>query len=352
MSRTVNEIEERLSPAHLKQQVAGLKDSVLGNYHEAKDHLKEDLTRELRGAKDKVQGEIHHARMAVREATVGRVEHMVHDARETVTDAGTTVLDTIKANPVPTALVALGLGWLLMRGQSSTRSAGRRRYGPRYLMEGEYEPSRRTMAESQRIGGLPRSTHGADAIGEGVSNLGHRVKEGASHLAGQASEVAHQVGDKAGEVAHDVGEKVEHLAHEAVSGATHLADDARIRGGQMVRSAGRQVQRAERTVENTLRANPLAVGAIALALGAAIGLVLPHTRKEDEWMGRTKERLLHRAEDMAEGAIHKVEDEVSEKIGAAGLSAEASINNDVSAQNGISNGMTSSSRNVPKTSSP
>lgn len=87
MSRTALAIEERLSPAHIKEQVADIKQPVLGEYHEAKDHLKEDISHELREAKEKVQvelreakekvqEEIREARMAVREATVGKVEHM------------------------------------------------------------------------------------------------------------------------------------------------------------------------------------------------------------------------------------------------------------------------------------
>jgi hypothetical protein len=87
MTRTVNAIEERLSPARLKEQVADVKASILGEYHDAKDHLKEDIGRELREAKEKaerelseaklkLQAEIHQARTAVREATVGRVEHI------------------------------------------------------------------------------------------------------------------------------------------------------------------------------------------------------------------------------------------------------------------------------------
>jgi len=141
MSLTVNEIEQRLSPAHIEEQVAELKESVLGNYHEAKDHLKEDLSRELLDAKEKVksellevkekvQEEIGQARSAVHDATVGRVENMVHDARdlvhnagETVTEAGGSVLDTIKANPVPAALVAVGVGWLIMSARRSTSTA-------------------------------------------------------------------------------------------------------------------------------------------------------------------------------------------------------------------------------------
>jgi hypothetical protein len=65
--------------------------------------------------------------------------------------------------------------------------------------------------------------------------------------------------------------------------------------------------RAERGAESILRENPLAVGAVALAIGAAIGMSLPSTSVEDEWMGETKDRLIHQAEELAGDAIHKVE---------------------------------------------
>ena len=42
---TVNANEQRLSPAHLKEQIAELKDSALGQYHQATAHVKDDLAR-------------------------------------------------------------------------------------------------------------------------------------------------------------------------------------------------------------------------------------------------------------------------------------------------------------------
>ena len=92
----------------------------------------------------------------------------------------------------------------------------------------------------------------------------------------------------------------------------HFADDARVRGERVLRGAGRQVVRAEHTVESTLRANPLALGAVAVAIGAAIGLSLPHTQTEDQWMGAAKDRLLDKAEGAAGDAIHKAEAAVGE----------------------------------------
>lgn len=326
MSRTVNEIEERLSPAHIKEQVAAvtagvtqnieskvaeLKESVLGGYHEVKDHLKDDLGRELSEAKHMVTDEFTHARHAVREATVGRVEHMVHDARESVTEAGTSVLDTIKANPIPAALIGVGIGWLIFSGRSTRSDAAAQRmsryrrdnhgYGGGYgyaegrgesrgdAGSGELGGPRRMLRDGQRM-----ASNAMHSAGEGVSNVGHRVQDGATHLV------------------EGVGHRAADLAHGARDAAVHFADDARVRGRRVVRGAGRQIMRAERTVESTMRENPLALGAVAIAIGAAIGLSLPHTEIEDGWMGETKERLIHKAEDFAGDAIHQAEQAVGQ----------------------------------------
>ena len=78
------------------------------------------------------------------------------------------------------------------------------------------------------------------------------------------------------------------------------------------RRAGREIKRAERGIERTLRDNPLALGAVAIAVGAAIGLALPHTPVEDEWMGQAKERLVRRAEGAAGAAIETAERKVGQ----------------------------------------
>ena len=340
MSRTVNAIEERLSPAHPKEQfasvtagitsdveekVAELKESVMGGYHEAKDHLKDDLGRELRGARHMVSDELTHARAAVREATVGRVEHMVHDARESVSDAGTTILGTIKANPIPASLVGLGLGWLIFGGRKSASSARR----PRALNSGEYgygagfghaegrdegrggdalfEQPRRLVRQGERA-----VTQAAHAAGEGVSHLGQRVAEGAGHVLEGAQGALHDAGQSVNHLAHDAGHRVSELAGGARDTAIHYASDLGERGQRVARGAGRQLMRAERSVESTLRQNPLALGAVAVAVGAAIGLALPSSKVEDEWMGEAKERLFDSAQELAGDAIHKAEDAVGQ----------------------------------------
>jgi hypothetical protein len=360
MSRTVNEIEERLSPAHLKEQVANVTDgikadvehkvaelkesvkgSVIGGFHETKEHLRADLSNEFT-----------HARAAFHDATVGRVEHMVHDARDTVTDAGTTVLDTIKANPIPAALIGVGLGWLIFgasrgSGGSAERTMRRYRrdaggygqygYGGYGYAEGRDEHDfergpRRVLRQGQRA-----VSHALHDAGQGAANLGHKVQEGASHLVDQATGAVRGAGEMVGHYAVDAEHRVEELAGGAREAATHLAQDARRTGGRVARRAGRQIRRAEQGVESTLRENPLALGAVAIAIGAAIGLSLPHTNVEDEWMGDAKDRLLHKAEDFAGEAIHKAEDAVGQ-LAAGEKSSDGKADKAPDTKNGLGNG--------------
>ncbi len=364
MSRTVDEIEQRLSPAHLKEQVADLKETVIGQFHEAKEHIKEEIKEEIHEVKDRVRGEIAEARTAAYDATVGRVNHMVEDARETVTDAGTTILGTIRANPIPAALVAVGIGWLFMNARSNRVGTRRLRPAPYggeeldlyagYVGEGESADTERYPREAgpRRVmrKGQKAIARAASTVGGGMSNVGHRVADGATNVgqrfaggarnvgrtvaqgassvghrvADTASAVGHRVADGASAVAHGassaahrVGDRAGHLVEGARSTAMQVAGDARTTGRRVVRGAGQQFHRAEATIEVAYEDSPMAFGAVALAIGAAVGLALPHTSKEDAWMGDAKEALFERAQVAAHEALHRVEERVSEVASAA-----------------------------------
>ena len=51
--------------------------------------------------------------------------------------------------------------------------------------------------------------------------------------------------------------------------------------------------------------NPLALGAVALVAGVAVGLALPQTERENEWMGDTRDRVVDQAQDVARDAIDR-----------------------------------------------
>jgi hypothetical protein len=51
--------------------------------------------------------------------------------------------------------------------------------------------------------------------------------------------------------------------------------------------------------------NPLALGLIALVIGALIGALIPETRKEHELMGSTRDQLAQKAQDTVSELTHK-----------------------------------------------
>ena len=76
--------------------------------------------------------------------------------------------------------------------------------------------------------------------------------------------------------------------------------------------------------------DPLAVGAIAIALGAAIGTVLPASRREDRLLGDLHDDAVEGARSAARRVRHEVADAARETVRAAGKSArgEASSRRD------------------------
>lgn len=288
MSETIEELHGKLNPAVLKDQ-------ALTQIHEAKEALKielhdakETITAELKDAKDTLKAELRaefaEAKALVREATIGKVEHMVHSAQHTVTDINRSVVDTIRENPIPTALVGIGLGWLLLsaRNASSRRQLEMRPrrltgFGDSQLFNygKDYEDERRNPAGTA-----------VDRLGEKAGEVAHSIQ----NLAGDATEKAARLVQKTktslGDVTHGAVETVRHLAHDA-------------------ESSGR---RMENQAENLFRENPLAVGAAVLAAGTAIGLAIPITRREDMWMGGMRDEMMSRAGMFAQDALEKVED--------------------------------------------
>jgi hypothetical protein len=71
-----------------------------------------------------------------------------------------------------------------------------------------------------------------------------------------------------------------------------------------------------------LEDQPLVMGALAFAAGAALGAVVPHTRQEDELMGEAADEVKHQAGEIATDLYEQgkekageLYEEVSEKAG-------------------------------------
>jgi ElaB/YqjD/DUF883 family membrane-anchored ribosome-binding protein len=210
------------------------------------------------------------AKTAVREATIGKVENMVHEAEETITLTTYSLYDSVRRNPVPVVMAGIGLTWFFL-------SRRRDRYRGEYIAEGEH----------RHPGGERIATRVRRAASEAVEKAEHIVEA-------QESKVT-EAARGAKEAAHEAKEKVKRVAHDA----------------------GQSARRMENRVEDMYYQNPLAAGAIAIAAGTAVGLAIPISRKEDEWLGPARDKLVGKANELAHQALGKVEDTARKVEGVA-----------------------------------
>ncbi len=253
MSDTLDEIGERLNPHVIREQVT--------------ERVKD----------------------GIRDATIGRVEHMARSAGDRLSETRSSMADTIRDNPIPAAMVAVGLGWLMWNGRSAREAdtGARGVYGGRYAAGYPYGGANRYTGAADYSGEYA-GAYGAGYAGAGLESSGgdrgamERARERAGEAGSAVREHAHHLADRAGEAVDTVSER----AHDVASG---IASRTR-------RGAGR--------VEDGFYANPLAMGAVAAAVGLAAGLAAPVTDREVELLGDARDQLVDRVKD----AAHEVAD--------------------------------------------
>jgi ElaB/YqjD/DUF883 family membrane-anchored ribosome-binding protein len=83
------------------------------------------------------------------------------------------------------------------------------------------------------------------------------------------------------------------------------------------------------TYSNYMEANPVAVGAVAAALGLAVGLALPLTETESELLGDTAVSLRNRIEVAATEGVDRIKDSANEFIDGIGTETNGESGNGV-----------------------
>ena len=230
------------------------------------DETRDGLTETISAIGEKLDpGNIaREAGDTVKAATLGKVEQMSYGAQETWRDVRTgntgSIVDTITSNPIPAGMVAVGIGMLFMnRGAKGSRS--------------------RSEWQNQRWDQPVRGDSALDRVGGTVGDVGDSVKSAADQAGRKLTGVMEGVGD--------------------------AASDLPQQAGQMVEQRAGQVRRF-------IDENPLGAGVIALAAGAAIGMLLPSTPFERETLGQARNELVAKAESGAHEALDKAEEQVAQ----------------------------------------
>jgi len=370
MSGTLDAIQQRLNPEALGEQAkdtaiditAQAKEAALevvdhalaevkGQASEVLEQAREVLVearvtaREVLGeARETARGAVEDAttqvKAAVRGATIGKVETMVRSANDTTNAAREGLVETVRANPFPAALVGLGLGWLFINSRSAAArgSVERHAYEARYRdnTSSTYRPAPaggspvggavdRAQATAGNVAGQASDLAGraGGAVGDAVGQVGETASGFASQVGETTGNIVGQVSETAGNIAGQVGETASNIVGQVGETAGNIASGTRETAGNIAEQAQFQALRLEDNFQRVLRENPMAVGAVTLALGAAVGLALPQTTRENQLLGEARDTLVERAQDLAQETIGKVQTVATEAQASAQESMQA-----------------------------
>lgn len=318
MGQTIDAIQQKLTPSNLVDEAkSAVQDATVGAVGNA-----------VGSATDTVGQAVGSATGAVQQAASG--------VESTAASLGSTVVETIKQNPIPAALAGVGLGWLIVsvRQQASQQgakqpprgySATGRQASPGGTNPSPYgwyydEPSPRYTdypSSSGYTGGYP-----SGYVGQGQQQSSGGLGEAAGQVQGTVGQAVNQAQDTASQVASQAQDAASQVASQAQQTASQVASQVQNTAGQVVSQAGQSVQGATTGLQEMMRQRPLAVGLMAVGLGAAIGLAVPETRKEDEVMGSAREDLMQRAQQTAQETMQKVGTVAQHTLDAAKQEAE------------------------------
>lgn len=197
---------------------------------------------------------------------------------------------TVKENPVPVALIGVGVAWLMMGGGQ------RRRATPAWRDVDVRIPTlHRDLGTS---GGLYAQGEDTGAVypARGLEDEGHGGHEGHEGAFSRAASAAGDLGQRVKESATGVADR----ARGRLSDVTH---DARMRAESLQRQTRSGMERTRERTMRMIDEQPLVLGAVGIAIGAALGAALPSSRREDALLGEMRDELMEGAKESArEGA--------------------------------------------------
>jgi len=232
----------------------------------------------------------------------------------------------VVSNPLPVALVGAGLAWLML--SNGTKSDGR--------ATDRFDDTFDDVAESARdageaIRGGIRS--GASSVSETAAEARRRAGAMADAAASAGSDFVDSAYDSATGAYASMTEGAERT-RAAVAEGTERARVAVVEGTERARAAvagsAKRLGRNADALADFCREQPLVLAAVGVALGAAIGAMLPSTETED--------RLIGEASDQAKDAIRATASETLDKAVAVGERALDAASDEASKQ-----GLTTSS---------
>ena len=185
----------------------------------------------------------------------------MNEVSEKTTDFVRELGDAVRRNPVSAALIGMGVMWMF-----SGRIAG-------------------LSAEAARRAQLDRIP---DAAGDAFDAAGSMMRSGARAMGDSVSSAAGTVQNTAAAVV----DRATQFGREQADTVTEYARQLPGYGSEMLGEA-------RSSLAELFRAQPLALGAIGLAIGAGIAAAMPATELEAEYLGETADAVKEKARQFA-----------------------------------------------------
>ena len=131
------------------------------------------------------------------------------------------------------------------------------------------------------------------SVGSGLSSAAHAVTDTFGAAVDTVSDYASSAYDRVAGGARHAGARGQRGYYVMTANGRRWVEDARYGARAYGSEAGRYASRAG----EVLRDNPLLLGALGIAIGAAIGAALPKTRLEDDYLGETADAYKRQAWD-------------------------------------------------------
>jgi ElaB/YqjD/DUF883 family membrane-anchored ribosome-binding protein len=203
----------------------------------------------------------------------------------------------VKDNPLPTLLIAAGVGMLLL----NRRGGG----GGLSIDEWRHENRFRSLEEA-RWNTMREAGESDEAYEERV----HHAYAKTLGLTQRAGEAMHEFKAR-------VGQSVESARQAAASvrdRATQILADTKHALEDQAENLGERASEVRHKAENFYDETPLAAGAIALAIGALIGSSTPLSRTERRALGDVADKAARTGADLAERGARIVEESVDRAV--------------------------------------